>query len=92
MADKKKSEEKDDKTAERMQPYTFKDAINIADDIFKLGQEKEYNLGAFVHGLIFAVEYAQFSYKIPQQQIATIKRDCKKYFKDMQNITQKQQS
>lgn len=66
--------------------YTVKDAMQIADDMFKLSKEKEYNLGAFVHGLVFALEYAQFSYKIPQQQIATIKRDCRKYFTEIENI------
>ena len=62
------------------------DAIKIADDVFKLSQEKKYNLGAFIHGLIFALEYAQHSYRIPQQQMATIKRDCRKYFKDIDTI------
>jgi hypothetical protein len=61
-------------------PYTVEDAIKVADEIFKLSKDKNYNLGAFVHGLIFALEYAQFSFKIPQQQVATIKRDCRKYF------------
>ena len=61
-------------------PYTIEDAIKIADDIFKLSKEKKYNLGAFIHGLIFALEYAQNSFRIPQQQVAVIKRDCRKYF------------
>lgn len=68
--------------------YTIGDAIKIADDIIELGKEKKYNLGAFVHGMIFALEYAQSSYKIPQQQMALIKRDCRKYFKDIDNIKQ----
>ena len=59
--------------------YTVEDAMKITDDIFNLSKEKNYNLGAFVHGLVFAIEYAQFSYKIPQQQIANIKRDCRRY-------------
>ncbi|UCF12485.1 MAG: hypothetical protein JSW06_10695 [Thermoplasmatales archaeon] len=67
-------------------PYKIEDAMKITDEIFKLSKEKEYNVGAFVHGLIFALEYAQFSYKIPQQQIAVIKRDCRRYFKEMDNI------
>jgi len=61
--------------------YSIEDAIKIADDIFKLSKEKKYNLGAFIHGLIFALEYAQNSFRIPQQQVAVIKRDCRKYFK-----------
>ncbi len=65
--------------------YTIGDAIKIADDIFKLSKENKYNLGAFIHGLVFAMEYAQYSYKIPQQQIAMIRRGCRKYFKEIEN-------
>jgi hypothetical protein len=66
--------------------YTMRDAITVADDIYKLTKDKKYKLGAFIHGLIFALEYAQFNYKIPQQQIATIKRDCRKYFTDTERF------
>jgi hypothetical protein len=66
--------------------YTVGDAIKIADEIMKLGKDKKYNLGAFIHGLIFAQEYAIHSYKIPQQQIAMIKRDCRKYFKEINRL------
>ena len=66
-------------------PYSVEDAIKIADEIMKLGKDKKYNLGAFIHGLIFAQEYAIYSYKVPQQQIAIIKRDCRKYFKNINN-------
>jgi hypothetical protein len=71
------------KTKANSNPYTVEDAIKVADDIFKLSKDKKYNLGAFIHGLIFAQEYAQYSFKIPQQQMAIIKRDCRKYFKAM---------
>ena len=81
MAHKKKTDKKEGSTG-----YTVGDAIKVADDIFKLSKDKEYNLGAFIHGMIFALEYAQHSYKIPQQQMALIKRDCRKYFKDINNI------
>jgi len=81
MADKNKDTDNANSSS-----YTMKDAMQIADDVFNLSKEKKYNLGAFVHGLIFALEYAQFSFKIPPQQIATIKRDCRKYFKEMENI------
>ncbi len=64
-------------------PYTIDDAVKIADEILKMGKEKKYNLGAFVHGMIFALEYTQYNYNIPQQQIANIKRDCRKYFREM---------
>jgi len=67
-------------------PYKIEDALKIADDILKMGKEKKYNLGAFLHGMIFALEYAQYSYKIPPQQIANIKRDCRKYFKEIDNV------
>jgi hypothetical protein len=66
--------------------YSVGDAIKIADEIMKLGKEKKYNLGAFIHGIIFAQEYAIYSYKIPQQQIAMIKRDCRKYFNEINKI------
>ena len=70
----------------RSTSYTIEDAIKIADDIFKLSKEKKYNLGAFIHGLIFALEYAENSYKIPNQQLALIKRECRKYFKEISNF------
>ena len=60
--------------------YTIGDVIKITDDIFKLSQEKKYNLGAFIHSLIFASEYVQYTYRIPPKQIAEIRRDCRKYF------------
>ena len=81
MAHKKKMNQKKESL-----PYKIEDAMKITDEIFKLSKEKEYNVGAFVHGLIFALEYTQFSYNIPQQQVAGIKRDCRRYFKEMDNI------
>jgi len=70
----------------RSTSYSIEDAIKVADDIFKLCKEKKYNLGAFIHGLIFTLEYAENSYKIPQQQIALIKRECRKYLKEISNF------
>jgi hypothetical protein len=67
--------------------YSIEDAIRVADDIFKLSKEKKYNLGAFIHGIIFALEYAENSYKIPQQQLALIKRECRKYFSEINNYS-----
>ena len=87
MAHKNKVNEKQKSTS-----YTVEDAIKIADDIFSLTREKKYNLGAFIHGLIFALEYAQFSYKIPQQQIATIKRDCRRYFSSVSESKKQEKS
>jgi len=68
------------------QPYTVEDAMKITNDIFELSREKNYHPGAFVHGMIFALEFTQLSFKIPPQQIADIKRDCRRYFKEMQNV------
>lgn len=67
-------------------PYTVEDAIKIADEIFKFSREKKYNVGAFVHGLIFALEYSIHTYKVPQKQIAQIKRDCRKYLQQIEDI------
>jgi hypothetical protein len=66
-------------------PYTIEDAMKITEDIFNLNKEKKYNPGAFIHGLIFALEATQQSYKIPQQQLANIKRGCRKYFREATN-------
>jgi hypothetical protein len=57
--------------------------MNIADDIFTLHKEKQYNPGAFVHGLIVALEAAQQSYQIPQKDIAEVKRGIRRYLKDL---------
>ena len=85
MPDKKKTEEK----GKNKTSYTVEEALKIADDIFNLGKDKKYNIGAFVHGILFAQEYVIHTYKIPQQQIAMIKRDCRQYFKGIENETKK---
>jgi hypothetical protein len=59
--------------------------MKITDEIFKLNKENNYNPGAFVHGLIFALEMTQQTYKIPNQQLAQIKRGCRKYFNEIKN-------
>ncbi|OGS40839.1 MAG: hypothetical protein A3K77_04120 [Euryarchaeota archaeon RBG_13_31_8] len=81
MADDQKTNQNKGSTS-----YTIEDAIKVADDIFKLSKEKKYNFGAFIHGLIFALEYAENSYKIPQQQLALIKRECRKYFREIESF------
>jgi hypothetical protein len=63
--------------------YTMNEVFKITDDLFTLSKEREYPLGAFVHGLIFALEFAQQSYHIPPQQIAEIKRDCRRYVDEL---------
>ena len=65
--------------------YTIEDAMKVTDEIFKLSKENNYNPCAFVHGLIFALELTQQTYKIPQQQLAQIKRGCRKYFNNIKN-------
>lgn len=81
----KKHEKPKNETEENKNPkqprssYTMNEVFKITDDLFTLSKEREYPLGAFVHGLIFALEFAQQSYHIPPQQLAEIKRDCKRY-------------
>ena len=65
--------------------YTIEDAMKITDEIFKLNKEKNYNPGAFIHGLIFALELTQQTYQIPNQQLAQIRRGCRKYFNEIKN-------
>jgi hypothetical protein len=64
-------------------PYTFEDAMTIADDIFSLQKEKQYHPGAFVHGLILTLEATQQSYQIPQKDIAEVKRGVRRYLKSV---------
>jgi hypothetical protein len=73
-------------TEKQAAPYTVEDAMKITEEIFNLSKEKNYHPGAFVHGLIFALEFTQMSYQIPPQQIAMIKRDCRRYFKEMEGM------
>jgi len=54
------------------------DVFKVTDDLFQLSKEKAYHPGAFVHGLVFALELTQESYRIPAQQMAEIKRDCRR--------------
>ena len=69
--------------------YTMSDVLKITDDIFKLSQEKKYNLGAFIHSLLFASEYVQYTYRIPPKQIAEKRRDCRKYFQETSDMKTK---
>lgn len=63
--------------------YTIQDAMQVADDVLNLSKEKKYSIGAFVHGQIFALEFTAVAYGIPTQQIAEIKRTCRKYINDL---------
>jgi len=78
----------DQKESKKQTSYKIEDAMKIADEILKLSSEKKYNVGAFIHGLIFAQEYAVHTFKIPQQQIAKIKRDCRIYLKEIEKMKQ----
>ncbi len=78
MAHKRKNDQKTESI-----PYKIEDAMKITEDIFNLSKEREYNPGAFIHGLIFALEATQQSYNIPQQQLANIKRGCRRYFREV---------
>jgi len=68
--------------------YTMRDVMKITDEIFNLSKEKGYHPGAFVHSLIFTLEITQQSYNIPQQQLAEIKRDCRRYVHELATIKQ----
>ncbi|HWR27896.1 MAG TPA: hypothetical protein VN377_05620 [Candidatus Thermoplasmatota archaeon] len=75
-----KTEGTKDETAKTPQSsYTMNEVFKITDDLFTLSKEREYPLGAFIHGLIFTLEFASQSYRIPPQQLAEIKRDCRRY-------------
>lgn len=70
-------------------PYSMEDAMKVTDDILKLAEENKYNVGAFIHGLIMSSEYAQYAYGIPQQQIASIRRDSRKYIRELADLQEK---
>lgn len=72
--------------------YTIKDAMQVADDVLNLSKEKKYPVGAFVHGLIFTLEFSTVAYGIPAQQIAEIKRDCRKYINELVRLQGQQPS
>jgi hypothetical protein len=70
--------------------YTIRDAMQVADDILDLSREKQYAIGAFVHGQIFALEFTTVAYGVPAQQVAEIKRDCRKYITEMMQVRSQQ--
>ena len=72
--------------------YTISEVFKISDDFFQLLKDKRYPLGAFVHGLIFALELAQQSYHIPPQQLAEIKRDCRRYVDEIVRLESQQRT
>ncbi|PNX53302.1 MAG: hypothetical protein BV458_05120 [Thermoplasmata archaeon M9B2D] len=74
---------KQDTTSKSPKSYTINEVFKITDDFFHLVKEKEYPIGAFVHGLILTLELTQKSYQIPPQQLAEIKRDCRRYVEEI---------
>lgn len=70
--------------------YSFEDAMKIVDDIVHLQKEKKYHPGAFIHGRIFTLELTQQSYQIPPQQIAKVKRDIRRYVKELLTMQKKE--
>lgn len=66
--------------------YSMNEVFKITDELFTLSKEREYPFGAFVHGLIFALEFAQQTYQIPPQQLAEIKRNCRRYVEEIVRI------
>ena len=77
MAEETKNQEQK-KSTPLPSSYTMTDVFKVTDDLFQLSKLKEYHPGAFVHGLVFALELTQQSYHIPPQQLAEIKRDCRR--------------
>ena len=75
----KRKPEKASNSMDSGKGYNFDDALHISEDLMQLFKEKKYNPGAFVHGLLFTLEFAQYTYQIPQQQLAGVKRDCRRY-------------
>jgi hypothetical protein len=72
--------------------YTMTEIFKITDDLFQLSKDKEYPLGAFIHGLIFTLELTQKSYNIPPQKLAEIKRDCRKYVDEIVRVRSEQKT
>ncbi|MBN1280097.1 MAG: hypothetical protein JXA00_00440 [Candidatus Thermoplasmatota archaeon] len=78
-----KNESSEKNPSDASSSYSMNDVFKIVDDLFGLLKEKKYPLGAFVHGLVFSLEFAQQSYRIPQQTMAEIKRDCRRTVQDI---------
>lgn len=70
--------------------YTYEDAMKVVDDIFQLSKEKNYHPGAFVHGLVFALEATQQTYQIPAKQIAEVKRSARRYLQELETVIAKE--
>ena len=78
-----KKETSNEPNQSKKKSYTFEDAMKVADDIFSLQKDESYHPGAFVHGLVFALEATQQSYQIPPKQLAEVKRSVRKYIQQV---------
>ena len=92
MTEKKKEIPQNKPTKSPKSSYSISEVFKISDDFFELLKDKQYPLGAFVHGLILAVELAQQSYHIPPQQLAEIKRDCRRYVDEIVRLESQQRT
>ena len=92
MTEKKKEIPQNKPIKSPKSSYTISEVFKISDDFFQLLKDKQYPLGAFVHALIFALELAQKSYHIPPQQLAEIKRDCRRYVDEIVRIESQQKT
>ena len=72
--------------------YTINEVFKITDDLFQFSKDKQYSVGAFIHGLIFTLEVAQQTYRIPPQKLAEIKRNCRKYVDEMIRVGSEQKT
>jgi len=92
MPEKKKEIPQNKPTKSPRSSYTMREVFKISDDFFQLLKDKEYPLGAFVHALLFALELAQQSYHISSQQLAEIKRDCRRYVDEIIRVESQQRT
>lgn len=84
------AEKKDIAPKSQTTTYKLDDVLKITDELFILAKEKKYHPGAFVHGLVFALEFTQQSYRIPPQQLAEIKRGCRRYVDEIVRVGSQQ--
>jgi len=92
MTEKKKETPQKEPQKSSESSYTMTEIFKITDDLFQLFKDKEYPLGAFIHGLIFTLELTQKSYNIPPQKLAEIKRDCRKYVDEIIRVRYEQKT
>lgn len=92
MAEKKNEIKQEKPTKSSEESYTINDVFKITDELFQLSKDKQYPIGAFIHGLIFTLEFIEKTYNIPPQKLAEIKRDCRKYANEMIRVESEKKS